>query len=218
MTRHLISALTLCCAAASAHATPVVLGSTTQGSLTIGNAAAVSFSGYDGSAAKTTGTLSQGYTGTLTALTAGTISFTYLGHESTFDNVFNFNGQHLYQSLSTGGTLSAKVGAGTVNFGFTSHAWGLFGWDTVNYTNGSNIGAMAFMPAVNTTKYGNFDFVIGFNDKRPGSSAGDRDFDDFVVGVKFVPKITPPAIPEPGTWALMALGLAGVAVAARRRA
>lgn len=216
MTRHLISALTLCCAAASAHATPVVLGSTTQGSLTIGNAAAVSFSGYDGSAAKTTGTLSQGYTGTLTALTAGTISFTYLGHESTFDNVFNFNGQHLYQSLSTGGTLSAKVGAGTVNFGFTSHAWGLFGWDTVNYTNGSNIGAMAFMPAVNTTKYGNFDFVIGFNDKRPGSSAGDRDFDDFVVGVKFVPKITPPAIPEPGTWALMALGLAGVAVAARR--
>lgn len=218
MTRHMISALTLCCAAASAHATPVVLGSTTQGSLTIGNAAAVSFSGYDGSAAQTTGTLSQGYTGTLTALTAGTISFTYLGHESTFDNVFNFNGQHLYQSLSTGGTLSAKVGAGTVNFGFTSHAWGLFGWDTVNYTNGSNIGAMAFMPAVNTTKYGNFDFVIGFNDKRPGSSAGDRDFDDFVVGVKFVPKITPPAIPEPGTWALMALGLAGVAVAARRRA
>lgn len=217
MTRHLISALTLCCAAASAHATPVVLGSTTQGSLSIGNATAVSFSGYDGSPAKTTGTLSQGYTGTLTALTAGTISFTYLGSEATYKNVFNFNGQHLYPEWLSGDTLSAKIGAGTVAFSFTNYA-GLLGWDTATYANGSNFGSMAFMPAVNTTKYGNFDFVIGFNDKRPGSSAGDRDFDDFVVGVKFVPKITPPAIPEPGTWALMALGLAGVAVAARRRA
>ncbi len=218
MTRHMLTALSLCCAAAGAHATPVVLSNPTQGGLTIDNASAVSFSGYDGSASLSTGTLSQGYTGTLTALTAGTISFTYLGHESTYANVFNFNGQHLSQSLFTGGTLSAKIGAGTVNFGFTSHALGLFGWDTVNYANGSNPGSMAFMPAVNTTKYGNFDFVIGFNDKRPGSSLGDRDFDDFVVGVKFTPQFTPPSIPEPGTWALMALGLAGVAMAARRRA
>lgn len=217
MNRHLLTALSLCCAAASAHATPVILGSATQGGLTIGGASAVTFSGYDGSASVSTGTLSQGYTGTLNALTAGTISFTYLGHESTFDNVFNFNGQHLTQGLLTGNTLSAKVGAGTVNFSFTSHAIGLFSWDTSTYANGSSIGAMAFMPAVKTSKYGNFDFVIGFNDKRPGSSLGDRDFDDFVVGVKFTPKFTPPAIPEPGTWALMALGLAGVAAVRRRR-
>lgn len=218
MTRHMLTALSLCCAAACANATPVVLGSSTQGSLAIGNASAVSFSGYDGSPAQVTGTLSQGYTGTLTALTAGTISFTYLGSEAAFKNVFNFNGQHLGPELFSGDTLSAKINAGTVAFSFTNYALGLFGWETSTYTNGNSIGSMAFMPAVKTSKYGNFDFVIGFNDKRPGSSAGDRDFDDLVVGVKFVPKLTPPAVPEPGTWALMALGLAGVAVAARRRA
>lgn len=217
MNRHLLTALTLCCAAASAHATPVVLDSATQGGLTIGGATTVSFGGYDGSASLSTGTLSQGYSGTLNALTAGTISFTYLGHESAYSNVFNFNGQHLSQGLFTGGTLSADIAAGTVNFSFTNRA-GFLGLQTTTYANGSSVGSMAFMPAVNTAKYGNFDFVVGFNDKRPGSSLGDIDFDDFVVGVKFTPQSTPPAIPEPGTWALMALGLAAVAAASRRRA
>ena len=213
MNRHLLTALSRCCAAASAQATPVVLGSATQGGLTIGGATAVSFGGYDGSASVSTGVLSQGYSGTLNALTAGTISFTYLGHESAYANVFNFNGQHLYQGLFTGGTLSANIAAGTVNFSFTNHG-GFLGLQATTYANGSSVGAMAFMPAVNTAKYGNFDFVVGFNDKRPGSSLGDVDFDDFVVGVKF----SPTAVPEASTWALMALGLAAVAAVSRRRA
>jgi len=216
MTRRLLTALSLCCAAAGAHATPAVLDSATQGGLAVVSPTAVTFGGYDGSASLTTGTLSQGYTGTLTALSAGTISFTYLGHESAYKNVFNFNGQHLYQGLFTGGTLSANIAAGTVNFGFTNYG-SFLGLQAITYVNGSSIGSMAFMPAVSTTKYGKFDFVIGFNDKVPGSALGDVDFDDFVVGVKFTPKLAP-AIPEPGTWALMGLGLAGVAIARRRKA
>lgn len=214
MTRRLLTALSLCCAAAGAHATPVVLASATQGGLAVTSPSAISFGGYDGSASLSTGTLSQGYTGTLTALSAGTISFTYLGHESAYKNVFNFNGQHLYQGLFTGGTLSANIVAGTVNFSFTNYG-GLLGLQATTYANGGSVGSMAFMPAMSTTKYGNFDFVIGFNDKVPGSALGDVDFDDFVVGVKFT-SLTP-AVPEPGTWALMGLGLAGVAVARRRR-
>lgn len=211
MTRHLLTAIALCCAVAGANATPLVLASPTQGGLSIANASAVSFEGYDGSATLSTGTLSQGYTGTLTALTAGTISFTFLGHESTHANVFNFQGKHLVQSPFLGSSRSGKVDAGVVKFSFTD--W----FDLRTYANGGNATSMVFAPTVNTAKFGAFDFVIGFNDKRPGRPLGDIDFDDFVVGVKFKPNMLTPAIPEPSTWALMGLGLAGIGAVARRR-
>lgn len=200
----ILGTLTLALAAHGAHA-----------SLTVSAPSVLSFQGYDSTPASFTGTLSQGVTGTLMATQAGTISFTYLGKEAWNTTRFSFNGQNLSDNTREGATsllgttLSAQIGAGKVNFSFTDVTRG------VTFGNGS-LGAMMFASNVNTSRFGAFDFVVGFNDKGIVKDPRDSDFDDMVMGIKFTPAVTP-AIPEPSTYALMALGLLGVAVAARRQ-
>ncbi|MFN3915280.1 MAG: PEP-CTERM sorting domain-containing protein [Aquabacterium sp.] len=200
----ILSTLTLVLAAHGAHA-----------SLTVSAPSVLNFQGYDSTPASFTGTLSQGVTGTLMATQAGTISFTYLGKEVWNTTRFSFNGQNLSDNTREGATsllgttLSAKIGAGKVNFSFSDVTRG------VTFGNGS-LGAMMFASNVNTSRFGAFDFVVGFNDKGIVNDPRDSDFDDMVMGIKFTPAVTP-AIPEPSTYALMALGLLGVAVAARRQ-
>ena len=104
---------------------------------------------------------------------------------------------------------SADIGAGKVNFSFTDVTRGK------TYQNGS-YGAMVFVSDVSTSQYGDFDFIVAFNDKGIVKNPMDSDFDDMVMGIKFTSAVAP-AIPEPSTYALMALGLLGVAVAARRQ-
>jgi len=200
MTRNLIASAAL-----------LSLLGTAQASLVVSAPSLHAYSGYDGTPATITGTLTHGYTGTLTALSAGTISFTYLGKEAWNTTQFNFNGRsitdstRLTDSARLGSTITGQISAGRVNFSFTDVTRG------VTYQNGA-IGAMMFTPGVRTSQYGAFDFVIGFNDKGVFLDPRDCDFDDFVVGVKFTP-----AIPEPSTYAMMGIGLVGLAWAARRR-
>ena len=179
--------------------------------LTVSGASVVNFQNYDGTPASFTGTISQGVSGTLMAQEAGTISFTYLGKEAWNINQFNFNGQRLKDDSREGlanllgTTFSADISAGKVNFSFTDVTRGK------TYQNGS-IGAMVFVSDVSTSRFGDFDFLVAFNDKGVYNTTADGDFDDFVMGVNFTP-----AVPEPSTYALMGLGLLGMASVIRRR-
>lgn len=201
MNRSLLAALALC-ACASANAAPAIV----QGGLSLNDASAITFAGYNGTPADITGVLSSGYTGSLSALTAGTITFTYLGQEAGHVNTFDFNGQTIEGSQPVGTTLSAEIGAGTIAFSFSDLS------DALTRANGHSY--IAVVPGVQTTRYGSFDFVLGFDDSIAGSYWDDGDHDDLVVGVNFVPANTP-AVPEPTGLALTLVGLAGLAAVGR---
>lgn len=151
--------------------------------------------------------------GSLDTNEAGTVIFTVLGQESSFNNKFHLTvgpTQTLFES-PIGGQASALVGnTGPISFKFEGDT-GKFAingglWDT-----GTSIGLIATNLTVATgAAAGNYAFVLGFNDSAGTATLGD--WDDLVVGVNFTP-----AIPEPETYALMALGLGLMGFVARRR-
>jgi len=195
-----------------------------QAALTIVNPSEVSFSGYDGEPAAITGTFSSGKWGALSASTAGTFYATYLGNESGYTNSFlSFDGglKSLVESNSVGTTIATNVNAGIVPFAF---------FDSVSsfFFNGSNqtpiLGFAIMQPkslsndvsnefelfaSKESESFSQYDYIIGFND----SYRTDADYDDFVIGVKFVAG----TVPEPETYALMIAGLGIIGFMARRR-
>ncbi|MEO7008708.1 MAG: PEP-CTERM sorting domain-containing protein [Caldimonas sp.] len=180
----------------------VVLASSAKSQLAVNGSSTKSFSGYDGEPATITGTLSSGVQGTLESLLAGTATFTYLGNESGNSNLFTFTlgPQTLTEANAIGTSVTGAIGAGALGFSFTDTN------TASTFFNGSS--ALVYVPNVNTSSYGNFQYVIGFNDN--GSSDGD--FDDFVVGVNVAA-----AVPEPETYALMLAGLGALGFVSRRR-
>ena len=188
--KRILSTLALVALAGSAHAQLTVTGSTNK-----------SFSGYDGDPAATTGTLSSGVQGTLDSLLAGSATFTYLGNESGNNNLFTFSvgPQTLTEASAIGDSVTGAIGPGALGFSFTD--------TNTASTFGNGSAALVYVANVSTASYGNFQYVIGFNDN--GSSDGD--FDDFVVGVNVA------AVPEPETYALMLAGLGALGFVSRRR-
>jgi hypothetical protein len=178
------------------------------GTLEIANSSNVTFSGYDGAPLGVTGVETAGSWGSLYTTSAGTFYATYLGNESSYVDSYHFGAGNgaLLESNNVGATVSQSVGAGTVNFSFSDNA-GL-GHTFKNGDQQQKPFGFAIMNG-QSNKYGTFDYILGFND----SYAGDADYDDFVVGVRFVAA----PVPEPETYAMMLAGLGLLGVSVRRR-
>jgi hypothetical protein len=178
------------------------------GTLEIANSSSVTFSGYDGIPLGVTGAETTGAWGSLYTTSAGTFYATYLGSESGYVDSYQFGGGKggLLESNKVGATISQSVGAGTVNFRFSDN-------DGLGHTfkNGDRQKKPFGFAIMNgqSNKYGTFDYILGFND----SYKGDADYDDFVVGVRFVAA----PVPEPETYAMMLAGLGLLGVSLRRR-
>jgi hypothetical protein len=150
--------------------------------------------------------------GTLMNDETGTITFTYLGAESAFDDKFflTVNGTHLYESDGVGSSVSAFIGTtGAVDFKFEGDT-GKFAVNGGTWDTGTSIGRIAATTVDSGAGAGTYDFIIGYDDSAGRSHTGD--WDDFVVGVKFTS-----AVPEPETYAMLLAGLGLMGFVARRR-
>ena len=143
--------------------------------------------------------------GTLSASGAGQVTYTYLGKEAGYQNIFfapsatpvwqiNVSGSPSVGASviknTTGGILDFKFEGNTGNFAVNGGAWSTY----------SSIGLIK-------ENYSGYDFIIGYND----SFSTHNDWDDMVIGVSIAP------IPEPETYALLLAGLGLLGFAARRR-
>lgn len=154
----------------------------------------------------------------------GTFSATYLGSESGYDNRYFQNlslGNQVMNENTLGSTVSAYIAEpGLIDFGFFSaglgssvfengeKASGVLGFIVLKEFIGRNQ-SVANAGFNNNTTLGLFDFLIGFNDKY----AGDADYDDYTVGIKY----TPNAVPTPAALPLLATAIGLFGFAANRR-
>jgi len=184
-----------------------IFGAAQASVLEIQNLSAINFSGYDGQPKTVTGAENSGFWGSLYANAAGIFSVTYLGNESGYTNSYSMGvGNTLLESNSLGATISKSVGPGLLEFSFSDNSGS--GHTFSNGQQQTNPFGFVIMNG-QTNQYGTFDYLLGFND----SYTGDADYDDFVVGVKFV--VAP--VPEPETWGMLLSGMGLLVFTARRR-
>ena len=179
--------------------------------LSILNAEAINFSGYDGEPVSYTGARSSGFTGTVNALFDGNLTAVYLGQESSHINRFRFEvGNRLNEWDAIGSAIYTEVDAGALRFRFVDT-------DGVNevFRNGisRSFAIMdGFIPSnITGNNFGPFDYILGLND----SSRLDGDYDDFVVGLRFQPVSE---VPVPAALPLMATALGLFGLSRRRKA
>jgi hypothetical protein len=174
--------------------------------------------------------------GTLKADNPYRVTYTYLGSESGFDNVFYnlyVNGSKLFESTDNlailpngftnpvGTSVSGNMtSAGALDFAFEGiqgqnklayndrvlHGGYNAGGTTPGWAEGTSIGLIGTNMTVNNQT---FAYVIGYNDSAGAAHLGD--WDDFVIGVNIAP------IPEPETYAMLLAGLGLMGFVARRR-
>jgi hypothetical protein len=176
-----------------------------------------------------TGGYSLGTLGTLKTDTAGTVTATYLGDESGYDNFYRFYlstalNNTLYEDShspagSVGTSISTTVAAGaTIPFLYkdsqnksVTNGLPFVGSDYATFAmlyKLDQFGGKVYTNSSNTLGK-TFDFIIGFND----SAKVDADYDDFVVGVKFAPS----PVPLPAAAWLFGSALFGFMMVSNRR-
>ncbi|QBM17190.1 hypothetical protein MARI_12960 [Marinobacter sp. JH2] len=135
------------------------------------------------------------------------LTFTYLGKEAGYTGSFLYEGSEVLNTDTSalGDTFSVVYGGGLakLDFGFSSDAWGnpagsVSNMGTGNVSNGYNFSIF---------DAGEDWFILSLDD----NNQVDDNHDDMLVMVKAS------AVPEPGTLALLGLGLAGIAVRMRGR-
>lgn len=141
-----------------------------------------------------------------TGLGSQTVTYTYLGQESGFNNKFYdlLGGQQLLESDPVGTSVSSVVSStGPLSFEFEGNV-GKFAINGGDWDKNTSIGLIGTNMLVGSVVY---DYVLGYNDSAGSKKLGD--WDDFVIGVS--------AVPEPETYAMLIIGVGLIGFSLRKQ-